>query len=405
VFASYWNRGPSCNPAAIHAKLRELAPHIETVWVVDRRRSAELPPGIRCVHPGSRRHRAVMARAGYFVNNVNFPNSMVKRPGTVHVQTHHGTPVKSMGLDLQEYPAARMDFERLLERVERWDFSLSANRFSTVVWEGAYPAGYTTLEYGYPRNDVFYRATAQDVLDARAELGVPDGSIALLYAPTHRDYRSTYEPKLDLARLMRALGPGYVLLNRAHYFHDRHERPVLTDAPAGSLIDVTACPSVERLCLASDALITDYSSLMFDYANLDRPIIIHAEDWETYRETRGVYLDLLSGRPGETPGATARDEQDLLAVLSSGAWRDESAAALRAAFRQRFCEFDDGNAAERVVRRVFLGESRPLPHIPLEDRTPAPNPAQALAQRGAVPAPSRRVTRDGDRLAGVSSSG
>ncbi|MFF4649508.1 CDP-glycerol glycerophosphotransferase family protein [Streptomyces sp. NPDC001380] len=406
VFAAYWNRGPSCNPAAIHAKLRELAPHVETVWVVDRRRRAEVPPGVPFVHPGSRRHRAVMARARYFVNNVNFPDSAVKRPGTVHLQTHHGTPVKSMGLDLQGYPAARMDFERLLERVDRWDYSLSSNRFSTLAWERAYPAGYTTLEYGYPRNDVFYTATAQDVLDARAELGIPDGAVALLYAPTHRDYRTSYRPRLDPDRLMRALGPGYVLLTRSHYFHDRQDAAGLqgdgaAGGRAGAVVDVSGHPSVERLCLAADALVTDYSSVMFDYANLDRPIVVYADDWEVYRESRGVYLDVLSGRPGETPGAVARSEQELLEVLASGAWRGEAAAELRAAFRARFCEFDDGRAAERVVRRVFLGETAPLPHVPPADRTPAPDPVQALVRCGrSVPA------QGGDRLAeALSSSG
>ncbi|MGA5701432.1 bifunctional glycosyltransferase/CDP-glycerol:glycerophosphate glycerophosphotransferase [Peterkaempfera bronchialis] len=404
VFAAYWNRGPSCNPAAIHAKLRELAPHIETVWVVDRRRRDEVPPGIPFVHPGSRRHRAAMARARYFVNNVNFPDSTVKRPGTVHLQTHHGTPVKYMGLDLQEHPAARMDFERLLERVDRWDYSLSSNRFSTLAWEGAYPAGYTTLEYGYPRNDVFYTATAQDVLEARAELGIPEGAVALLYAPTHRDYRSSYRPRLDLARLMQALGPGHVLLTRMHYFHDRQDQTP-SQIPDGAVIDVSGHPSVERLCLASDGLITDYSSLMFDYANLDRPIVVYADDWEVYREARGVYLDVLSGRPGETPGAVARDEQELISVLTSGAWRDESAAGLRAAFRERFCEFDDGRAAERVVRRVFLGETTPLPHLPWAERRPAPDPVTALTQRGTVPAPAQGADRDGlDRLRAFSPS-
>jgi CDP-glycerol glycerophosphotransferase (TagB/SpsB family) len=345
-----------------------------------------------------------MARAGYFVNNVNFPDAVVKRPGTVHLQTHHGTPVKSMGLDLQEYPAAGMDFDRLLERVDRWDYSLSSNRFSTLVWEAAYPAAYTTLEYGYPRNDVFYRASAQDVLDARAELGIPDGAVALLYAPTHRDYRSTYRPQLDLARLMRALGPGYVLLNRVHYFHDR-EDPTAPDLPEGAVLDVSGHPSVERLCLAADGLITDYSSVMFDYANLDRPIVLYADDWEVYRATRGVYLDLLSGRPGETPGAVARSEEELISVLRSGGWRDRSATRLREAFRERFCQFDDGRAAERVVRRVFLGET-PAPPAPLSGRIHAPDPDQARLWRDGLPRPaSGHGTAGSSRSAGALSRG
>ncbi|HMG61571.1 MAG TPA: CDP-glycerol glycerophosphotransferase family protein, partial [Streptosporangiaceae bacterium] len=380
VFASYWSRGPACNPAAIHAKLRELAPEIRTVWVVKKGRAASAPEGMTFVAPGSRAYREAVSRAKYFVNNVNFPTTLVKRSGTVHLQTHHGTPVKKMGLDLQDYPVAAngMDFHDLLKRVDRWDYSLTSNRFSTLVWERVYPAAYRTLEYGYPRNDVYYRATADDVLEARAELGIPEDAVALLYAPTMRDYRADYRPQLDLDRLARSLGPGYVLLNRAHYYYD-NARPETHAAAEGSarILDVTGHPSVEQLALASDALVTDYSSLMFDYANLDRPIVVLADDWKIYQETRGVYLDLLSGRPGETPGVVARSEAELTALLRDGSWRSAEAAELRAAFRERFCQFDDGNAAERVVRVVFLGETEPLPVVPLAVRTHAPSPEQA----------------------------
>ncbi|MYQ30593.1 CDP-glycerol glycerophosphotransferase family protein, partial [Streptomyces sp. SID4956] len=124
-------------------------------------------------------------------------------------------------------------------------------------------------------------------------------------------------------------------------------------------------------------LVTDYSSIMFDYANLDRPIVIHADDWETYRTTRGVYFDLMA----EAPGPVARTQDDLTEILAGDAWRDEGAAKARAAFRRRFCEFDDGRAAERVVRRVFLGEDEASlpPVLPPEERTPAPAPQEVTA--------------------------
>ncbi|MHA6760492.1 bifunctional glycosyltransferase/CDP-glycerol:glycerophosphate glycerophosphotransferase [Streptacidiphilus sp. PAMC 29251] len=381
VFASYWSRGPACNPLAIHAKLRELVPGMRTVWVVKADRRADAPEGLTFVGPGSRAYREAVSRAKYFVNNVNFPDNVPKRPGTVHLQTHHGTPVKKMGLDLQDYPAASadMDFDKLLRRVDRWDYSLTANRFTSLIWERVYPSGYETLEYGYPRNDVYYRSSAEDVLKARAELGIPEGAVALLYAPTMRDYRASYRPQLDLERLARTLGPGYVLLNRAHYYYDRAALPA--PGAGAQVVDVSGHPSVERLALAADALITDYSSVMFDYANLDRPIIVLADDWEVYRQSRGVYLDLLSGRPGQTPGVVARSEHELAELLQDGSWRSPEAARLRAAFRERFCQFDDGNAAERVVRRVFLGETEPLPVVPLAQRTPAPTPEQARRRR------------------------
>nr|WP_316248187.1 CDP-glycerol glycerophosphotransferase family protein [Streptomyces sp. TRM49041] len=134
---------------------------------------------------------------------------------------------------------------------------------------------------------------------------------------------------------------------------------------------------MERLLLAADALVTDYSSIMFDYANLDRPIVVHADDWPTYTETRGVYFDLTA----EPPGPVARTQGDLTDILRNpDDWSGEAAAKLRHDFRLRFCQYDDGRAAERVVRRVFLGEGEESlpPVLPLDRRTPAPTPQEAI---------------------------
>ncbi|MEV6834111.1 CDP-glycerol glycerophosphotransferase family protein [Streptomyces sp. NPDC051133] len=379
VFAAYWERGVACNPAAIAAKLAELAPHIHRVWVVSKENAALLPPGTDHVVPGTRRYWETLATAKYLVNNVNFPNAVVKRPDAVHLQTHHGTPLKRMGLDQMEHPAAAkgLDFAALLGRIDKWDYSVSANSHSTRMWERAYPARYTSLDHGYPRNDVFYTATAADVRAARARLGIAPGKTAVLYAPTHRDYEAGFTPRLDLAAFADRLGEDTVLLVRAHYFYGGAASPLTGLRRSGRIIDVSSYDPVEELCLAADALVTDYSSIMFDYANLNRPIVVYADDWETYRTTRGVYFDLMA----EHPGQVARTQEELAEIFASGAWRDESAAKARAAFRRRFCEYDDGRAAERVVRRVFLGEPEEAlpPVIPLEERTPAPTPEEASA--------------------------
>ncbi|WP_087887613.1 CDP-glycerol glycerophosphotransferase family protein [Streptomyces alboflavus] len=377
VFSAYWDRGVACNPAAIAAKLAELAPHVHAVWVVAAENVPLLPPGTDHVVPGTRRHSRVLATAKYLVNNANFPNAVVKRPDAVHVQTHHGTPLKRMGLDQLDYPAAAkgLNFHDLLARVDRWDYSVSSNSHSTQMWQRAYQSRYVELDYGYPRNDVYYSATAADVRAVRERLGIAPGARALLYAPTHRDYEATWTPRLDLTALSERLGDDTVLLVRGHYFYGGTASPPAGLRRAGRVIDVSAYDPVEDLALAADALITDYSSIMFDYANLDRPIVVYADDWETYAKTRGVYFDLLA----EPPGQVARTQEELTRILTSDAWRDETAAKARAAFRRRFCEFDDGRAAERVVRRVFLGESETsLPPIaPLDERTPAPTPEEA----------------------------
>ncbi|MBO8184722.1 bifunctional glycosyltransferase/CDP-glycerol:glycerophosphate glycerophosphotransferase [Streptomyces spirodelae] len=389
LYSAYWHRGVACNPQAIEAKARELAPHVRSVWVVRKDAVPALPPGTDHVVPGSRRYWRMLARARYFVNNVNFPDHLVNRPGQVHVMTHHGTPLKTMGLDQQPYPAAaQMDFGKLLRRVARWDVSVTANPHSAEVWDRVFPCGYTDLPAGYPRNDRFATATAEEIAAVRARLGIPRGRTALLYAPTARDYRKGFVPRLDLERLSAGLGEEYVLLVRTHYYYGRDS--ALRDLHARGLVrDVSRHPSVEDLCLAADALITDYSSLMFDYANLDRPLVVHAPDWESYRDTRGVYFDLLSGRPGETPGPVTRTEDELTAVFRSGTWRGPEARALRSAFRARFCPWDDGRAAERVVRHALLGE--PLdalpPVVPLAERRRVPTPEEAEAAGEAPPAP------------------
>ncbi|WP_156722397.1 bifunctional glycosyltransferase/CDP-glycerol:glycerophosphate glycerophosphotransferase [Streptomyces apocyni] len=371
VFAAYGSRGHSCNPGAIEAKVRELAPHVRTAWIADPAYQHTIPTATRRVTPSSAAYWTALARAKYLVSNGNFDHRMVKRPGQLVIQTQHGTPLKRMGLDLLGRPAAARDtdFDRLLDGVDTWDFVLSSNQHSTLTWERVFPSGsgsgYTTLPYGYPRNDRFQNADAQEVARLREVLGIRPGSIAILYAPTHRDYHRDQHRPLDLARLRRRLGPRFTVLARAHHSYGA---PLVTEAAAG-LIDVSDHLSVESLCLASDALVTDYSSLMFDYANLDRPIVIHADDWEAYEAARGTYFDLR----GFPPGAVARSEDELIDIFTSGHWRGSRSTQLRTAFRERFCPYDDGRAAERVVRHVFLGERAGLPPVrPLADRRPAP---------------------------------
>ncbi|MFD9356539.1 CDP-glycerol glycerophosphotransferase family protein [Streptomyces sp. NPDC060031] len=372
VFSAYWHGAYACNPAAIEARLRELAPRMRTAWICDPVHAATLPRRTAALRPGSAAYWTALARAAYLVTNVNFDRTLVKRPGQILVQTQHGTPLKRVGLDLQDRPAATptTDFAGLLRGADQWDYLLSANRHSTLVWEKAVPSSYTTLEYGYPRNDVFHRASQSDVLELRARLGIPAGSTAILYAPTHRDYRRSRPDHLDFERVLRDLGPRFTILARTHLTYADCDRSWEAHP---RLLDVSSHPSVEELCLASDALVTDYSSLMFDYAVLDRPIVIHADDWEAYEAARGTYFDLRSC----PPGAIARTEDELVDIFATGHWQGSRSAQLRSAFRARFCPYDDGHAAERVVRRVFLGQPTPLPAIlPLADRRPAP-PAPA----------------------------
>ncbi|MDQ6851578.1 MAG: CDP-glycerol glycerophosphotransferase family protein [Actinomycetota bacterium] len=352
AYAAYWYRGYACSPAAIHATARELAPHLRGVWVVAPELAAAMPPGVEFVRSDSLAYLRLMARAKYFVNNVNFPHVIRKRPGTIHLQTQHGTPLKSMGLALREHPVAAqgMDFARLLQHVARWDYLTSANRHSTEVWQRSYPGSYQVLEFGLPRNDRLVNATPQDVATVRSALGLRPEQTVLLYAPTFRDWApGGFGPALDLQALCERIGAEFTVLVRGHYLTSSDER-LSRLVERAALRDVSTYPVLEDLLLAADVLMTDYSSVMFDYANLDRPIVIYAEDWDSYVRVRGVSYDLLAG----PPGVVETTPNGLVDALLSGRYRDARATRARAQFARRFCEFDDGHAAERVVRRVFL---------------------------------------------------
>ncbi|WP_259311297.1 bifunctional glycosyltransferase family 2 protein/CDP-glycerol:glycerophosphate glycerophosphotransferase [Capillimicrobium parvum] len=356
VFAAYWYRGYQCNPRAVYEEARRVVPSVRGVWVVTADAAASLPAGLDHVVDGTPEYYDVLARAAVLVNNVNFPNDVVKRPGAVHLMTHHGTPLKRMGTDVTTGPR---DLAPLLRRVARWDYSVSSNPFSTVVVERVFPGRYATLEVGYPRNDVLARAGDPETAAAREALGILAGQRVVLHAPTHRDYRPDWAPTLDVAALAEALGPDVVVLDRRHYLYG--SRPGMDDLQReGRVRDVSGHPSIEQLCLASDLLISDYSSIVVDYAVLDRPMVIHAPDWEVYRTMRGTYYDLV----GEPPGVVTTTLAEVIDAVASGAFADEPAERRRA-FRERFCPWEDGRAAERVVGKVWLGEE------PIAPRTAA----------------------------------
>jgi CDP-glycerol glycerophosphotransferase len=349
VYSAYWHRGYACNPAAIYEKARELSPGVRGVWAVDRTRASDMPAGVDFVVAGTVPYYRTLARAKYLINNVNWPDWAEKRPDAVHVMTHHGTPLKAMGLDQLAHPAAmkETDIAALMRRVDRWDFSITANAFTTEQWERAYPSRYETLQVGYPRNDRLVRTTPDAVAGIRQRLEIPPDKTVVLYAPTHREWQPDGQLVLDVEDLARRFGPDHVVLVRAHYFNVKPGLAAVN--AAGRVVDVSGYPVVEDLYLASDVLITDYSSVMFDFAVLDRPIVVFAPDWQAYQLLRGVYFDLMA----EPPGAVATTYPELLDIFRTGAYADEDAATARRHFRARFCDFEDGNAAERVVRRVL----------------------------------------------------
>jgi CDP-glycerol glycerophosphotransferase len=353
VYTSFNGRQCSDSPRAIFDELVRRGAPLEHRWVIADG-MAIAPEGSRAVREGSREHYEVLARARYVITNDHFPVFFRRREDQVCLQTWHGTPLKRLGFDVSAMHKTKREFEIHWEEQRRnWQYVISPNRFSTPILQSAYQLDSEMIETGYPRVDVLARPDAQDAgRRLRATLGVPEGVRTVLYAPTFRDQvtdrrgRYRLDLHLDLDRLRQAVGKDTVILFRKHHY-------VLDPVPAtpdGFVRDVTSYPDATELMLAADVLLTDYSSMMFDFANTGRPMLFFTYDLATYRdEVRGFYFDFLERAPGpllDTSDQVAEALQDLDAVRTRYEQR-------HAAFVAEFCALDDGHAAGRVVDRVL----------------------------------------------------
>ncbi|MFB4307265.1 CDP-glycerol glycerophosphotransferase family protein [Actinomadura sp. GTD37] len=353
VFESHLGRHYSDNPKYIYRELRRTRRPVTAVWAY-----ASSPKGFpddaRLVRRGSWGYFLALARAQYWVDNQGLPDGLRKRPGTTYIQTWHGSAFKLMGLDqpgLKSGPAAER--ARLRRMVERYDCFLVRSAHDAETLCAGLGVRSELLPAGYPRNDALVNGVdgdpelAAEVASLRASLGLDGGRRAVLYAPTFatgpkgRPVR-LLEPPIDPEVFERVLGGEYVLLVRPHYL-------CRANVPPGAravMRDVGAVPDVTPLLLLADVLITDHSSIMFDFALLDRPIILHVPDG---RDLATGYFDLeLHG-----PGPVTRGEEELVAALAGLDAAEAAHAARRRAFAARFGEHDRGTAARTVADRYF----------------------------------------------------
>ncbi|MFC5744295.1 bifunctional glycosyltransferase/CDP-glycerol:glycerophosphate glycerophosphotransferase [Actinomadura rugatobispora] len=353
LYDSYRGRQYSDSPRAVHEELTRRGTDLEHLWVV-RDAQVVVPDTARPVRLWGREWYEALARSRYIVTNAHLPHWFRRREGQVVLQTWHGTPLKRIGFDIGEVKFADSAYlEKLAEEVRHWSGLISPNRFSTPILRRAFRFGGEIIETGYPRNDVL-RDPDRDLLGERVRrrLGLPQGKRAVLYAPTWRD-DSFYGPgryrldlRLDLEAAAAALGGDFVLLVR------RHPNVVDTvpETGDGFVRDVSDYPDIAELFLAADVLLTDYSSLMFDYANTGRPMLFFTYDLERYRdELRGFYFDF----EGEAPGPLLATSDEVIDALGSLDDVARAHAGRHHRFTERFCDLDDGKAAIRVVDRLL----------------------------------------------------
>ncbi len=372
LYEAFAGNGMLCNPEAIFRALLadpEMQ-HLRHVWVLDPKTHPEAVrefgsnPRVRFVRRRSLAYWRALATAGHLFNNATFPPEFGKREGQVYVNTWHGTPLKAMGYD---EPQGAIEARNVVRNFMMADYLLSTSPFmSEQMYERAYRlvnvAPGRLIEEGYPRTDrqVLEEAGRAAAYQRLREAGVdlPDDAIVVLYAPTWRG-ESFHRPIDDAARLgevvrelAAALPAGHRVLLKVHQqvFEHARARPDL----AGLLVP-NHLPTNEVLGLV-DVLVTDYSSIFFDFLSTGRPVVFFAPDLDEYDGYRGLYLS-QEELPGPRVGSPA-ELAELVASAGTGTSSDPlvTHAEAYAAARQRFAPHDDGGATQRVIDVVMRGQ-------------------------------------------------
>lgn len=380
-FESFGGRSFSCSPRALYLEMlgQERFSGYRFVWSFKgaaRTQEAAgeralLDPRTTVVQRGSEAYFRALASAKVLVLNTRLPEYVTPKPDQVFVQCWHGTPLKRLGYDVKiETTNALNTTRELADRfgmdAEKWTYLLSPSPYTSEHLADAFGLARerrprVVLEEGYPRNDELARAAADPTgarqRELRERLGIPAGKKVLLYAPTWRDdsYQAgvgyTFDYLIDFDLLARELGDEWVVLFRPHYYI---ANSFDFSAYEGFVIDVSGWPNVNELYIAADALVTDYSSVMFDYAILRRPILLFVPDIEKYaQDIRGFYLDLA-----EIPGPRCVTTEELAGCLMDleGYW--DAYRTRYDAYVRRFCPKDDGHASARVIDRIWAGKNK-----------------------------------------------
>ncbi|MFJ8257630.1 CDP-glycerol glycerophosphotransferase family protein [Peribacillus asahii] len=297
-----------------------------------------------------------LAKAGYWVNNQNFPTYLSKRKETTYLQTWHGTPLKKMQFDIENIQGRDDEYlNRVHHATKTWDYLISPSPYASKAFRSAFRYEKEMLEVGYPRNDLFYRDDVDELSkEIVRKLKLPSDKKVILYAPTFRDNQTSknnkfvFELNFDLEAMKQALGDEYILLLRMHVVISNNL--TIPEEYRDFVMNVSKYPDIQELYLISDILMTDYSSVMFDFANTNRPILYYTYDLDDYRDNlRGFYIDFED----EAPGPLMKTTEDIIdAVLHLDEVNKKYETKYRA-FRSKYCGLEDGKASERAVDLVF----------------------------------------------------
>ena len=299
-------------------------------------------------------------RSGTWIFDTRHLYYLKKNKNTRYIQTWHGTPLKKLALDMDFLNTdGNDDIEKYHEDFRKnsasWDYLISQNSFSSEIFKRAFDFKGEMLEIGYPRCDILINKNNSDDIDEiKSRLNIPKDKKIILYAPTWREnkfhskeaYKFTTE--MDFDEMHDQLSDDYILIVKFHYLVKEN---IDWSKYGDFIIECDADWDIQELYLISDIMITDYSSVMFDFAILKRPMIFFTFDLDDYKNNlRDFYFDMVE----EVPGPICKTTEEVIGFIKNFNVNDydkEYGEKYRR-FNEKFNQFDDGNSSKKVIELI-----------------------------------------------------
>ena len=342
LLSSFGGKKYDDSPKAIYEKMCKDARfrNFRFIWAFHNPDDFDVP-GATKIKTDSLKYFLTALRSRVWITNSSMERGLSFKPNaTLYVNTWHGSTIKKMGSDIDESNTSFRSLGKM-----KVDIMTAQNEEQTNIFSRVFDIPRKNfLVCGLPRNDFLLDATAEYIAKVRERLQLPRGKKIILYAPTFREFdRDSHgvilKPPIDLEKWKAVLTDEYILLFRAHY----EVATVLGLKTDEFCRDVTDYPDLNDLLLAADIMISDYSSIIFDYALLEKPILHYCYDYDRYEAERGMYMDIREYLDGSDK------EDELLKLLKNMDWQAETDRAK--SFKEKF-SLQDGHATDAVLDAI-----------------------------------------------------
>lgn len=349
LFNSFAGRKYDDSPKAIFEAMKndERFKGFHFVWAFHQPEKFEVDGADVIKTDGFKYFKTALSARVWITNSSVERGLSFKGKHTLYVNTWHGTPIKLMGTDISDdnqsfkgKPSKRKTKDSPIDMMN------SQSRYETEIFSRVFNIPRERfIEVGLPRNDELANYTDIKRIELRKKLQIPIDAKVILYCPTFREYDKdktlgvVQAPPVDFDKWRSVLGDNYVVLFRAHY-----EVSKVMDISDNEFIrDVTNYASLNELMIISDMLISDYSSIFFDYSIMDKPMFHFTYDYDKYEANRGMYFDIRECLSG------ADNEDELLEIISNISVVDKIDKTR--AFRLKYVNFY-GSAAKKTVNII-----------------------------------------------------